>query len=130
MPPLRRGPGASGPYGIRRVEALADGRLVHRRDESAGPGDVGAALARAGADPMLAGVIEYGTGRTADIGRPGGGARAAPPRTTRDAWFVGYTRRLRGRGSWVGNDDNRAMDGVTGGTLPALIWRGRHAGGA
>jgi penicillin-binding protein 1A len=24
---------------------------------------------------------------------------------------------------WVGNDDNAPMDGVTGGTLPAKIWR-------
>jgi len=109
------------PYGIRRVEALADGRLVHRRDESAGPGDVARPWHVRELTAMLAGVIEYGTGRTADIGRPAAG-KSGTTQNNRDAWFVGYTADYV-VGVWVGNDDNRAMDGVTGGTLPALIWR-------
>ena len=35
--------------------------------------------------------------------------------------FVGYTGALV-VGVWVGNDDGRAMQRVTGGGLPAQIW--------
>ena len=40
----------------------------------------------------------------------------------RDAWFIGFTDDLVA-GVWVGNDDGRPMPGVTGGTLPAQIFR-------
>jgi hypothetical protein len=41
----------------------------------------------------------------------------------RDAWFIGYSPDLVA-GVWVGNDDFSPMKGVTGGALPAQIWRG------
>ena len=40
----------------------------------------------------------------------------------RDAVFVGYAGDLV-VGVWVGNDDNTSLNGVTGGGLPARIWR-------
>lgn len=40
----------------------------------------------------------------------------------RDAWFIGFTKDLV-VGVWVGNDDGTPMKGVTGGNLPAKIWR-------
>ena len=40
----------------------------------------------------------------------------------RDALFVGFTGDLV-VGVWVGNDDHSPMKGVTGGGLPAQIWR-------
>jgi penicillin-binding protein 1A len=40
----------------------------------------------------------------------------------RDAWFVGLAGDLA-VGVWLGNDDNTPMDGVTGGGLPAEVWR-------
>jgi membrane peptidoglycan carboxypeptidase len=40
----------------------------------------------------------------------------------RDAWFIGFTPDLV-VGVWVGNDDNAPMRAVTGGGLPAAIWR-------
>lgn len=40
----------------------------------------------------------------------------------RDAWFVGFNERLV-VGVWVGNDDGAPMNGVTGGSLPASIWK-------
>src|SRR5205085_2586307 len=39
----------------------------------------------------------------------------------RDAWFVGFTSDIVVCG-WVGNDDNKPMDQVTGGDVPARIW--------
>ncbi len=40
----------------------------------------------------------------------------------RDAWAIGYNHRYT-VGVWIGNLDQRAMDGVTGATGPALILR-------
>ena len=45
----------------------------------------------------------------------------------RDAWFIGYSGALV-VGVWVGNDDGSPMNRVTGGGLPAQIWKTFMAG--
>jgi penicillin-binding protein 1A len=40
----------------------------------------------------------------------------------RDAWFLGFTADYVA-GVWMGYDDNTPLSGVTGGGLPAEIWR-------
>lgn len=40
----------------------------------------------------------------------------------RDAWFVGFTPEYV-TGVWIGNDDDTPMNRVTGGAIPAEIWR-------
>ncbi|WP_417588013.1 transglycosylase domain-containing protein [Pararhodobacter oceanensis] len=74
---------------------------------------------------MMSQVIEapYGTGRRAAL--PDGREAAGKTGTTqgaRDAWFVGFTADYV-VGVWMGNDDNSPLSGVTGGGLPAEIWR-------
>ncbi|PDT10045.1 penicillin-binding protein [Rhizobium sp. J15] len=66
-------------------------------------------------------VVEHGTGRGADPGTFAAG-KTGTSQNNRDAWFVGFTETLV-VGVWVGNDDDAPMKGVTGGTLPAHIWR-------
>ncbi|CDN48593.1 Putative penicillin-binding protein pbpC/mrcB-like [Neorhizobium galegae bv. orientalis str. HAMBI 540] len=66
-------------------------------------------------------VVERGTGRDADPGTFAAG-KTGTSQNNRDAWFVGFTERLV-VGVWVGNDDDTPMKGVTGGSLPARIWR-------
>ena len=70
---------------------------------------------------MMQAVIEHGTGTKAQIGRPAAG-KTGTSQSWRDAWFVGFTPDWV-CGVWVGNDDGGAMDKVTGGDLPAEIWR-------
>src|ERR1700689_5437618 len=70
---------------------------------------------------LLTGVIDYGTGRAAAIGRPAAG-KTGTTQDFRDALFVGYTADLV-TGVWFGNDDNSPMKNVTGGTLPARTWK-------
>ena len=41
----------------------------------------------------------------------------------RDAWFVGFTEHDVTTGIWVGPNDDKTMNGVTGGSLPASIFR-------
>ncbi len=70
---------------------------------------------------MLVSVVNYGTGRAASIGRPAGG-KTGTSQDYRDAWFIGFTPQVV-TGVWVGNDDNTAMKKVTGGSIPARIWK-------
>lgn len=71
---------------------------------------------------MMFGVVDYGTGRKASLGdRPAAG-KTGTSSDWRDAWFVGYTGSLLA-GVWVGNDDNSPMRHVTGGSLPAQVWK-------
>jgi penicillin-binding protein 1A len=70
---------------------------------------------------MLQGVTAYGTGARANFGWPIAG-KTGTSQNWRDAWFVGFTPEFA-TGVWVGNDNGRPMRKVTGGELPALIWR-------
>lgn len=69
---------------------------------------------------MLRRVITEGTGRGSNIGKPMGG-KTGTTNENKDAWFIGYTPDLV-TGVFVGNDDNTST-GLTGGTLPARIWK-------
>jgi len=70
---------------------------------------------------MLANVINYGTGKRAQI--PGFAAgKTGTSQGNRDAWFVGFTNDLVAA-VWVGNDDDSPMKGVSGSNLPAEIWK-------
>lgn len=70
---------------------------------------------------MLRGVIDNGTGAAANIGRPAAG-KTGTTNDYKDAWFVGFTPDLVAS-VWVGYDSGEYLNGITGGTLPASIWR-------
>jgi hypothetical protein len=70
---------------------------------------------------MLRLTVAEGTGRHAQL--PGFAAgKTGTSQNHRDAWFIGFNEALI-VGVWVGNDDGSPMDEVTGGSLPALIWK-------
>lgn len=70
---------------------------------------------------MLQSVIIYGTGQRAMLDRPAAG-KTGTSSNYHDAWFMGYTADYV-TGVWVGNDNNAPMKRVTGGSIPAQIWR-------
>jgi penicillin-binding protein 1A len=79
------------------------------------------AAARAAMVELLNGVMREGTGKGARV--PGFlGGKTGTTQDNRDAWFIGFTPEMI-VGVWVGNDDNTPTKNVTGGDLPASIWR-------
>ncbi len=75
----------------------------------------------AGLQSMLSDVIRTGTGRAARLTRPAAG-KTGTSQDFRDAWFVGFSAELV-TGVWLGNDESKPMIKVTGGGLPARLWR-------
>ncbi|WP_120716237.1 transglycosylase domain-containing protein [Tsuneonella amylolytica] len=72
-------------------------------------------------ETLLRAAINRGTGRAASLSVPNFG-KTGTSQDYRDALFVGYAGDLV-VGVWVGNDDNTPLNGVTGGSVPARIWR-------
>jgi penicillin-binding protein 1A len=71
---------------------------------------------------MLHNAVENGTGRRARIDGFFVTGKTGTTNAYRDAWFMGYTGNFVG-GIWVGNDDYRPTQRMTGGSLPAMIWQ-------
>jgi penicillin-binding protein 1A len=71
---------------------------------------------------MMSRVVEEGTGARARLpGRQVAG-KTGTTSAARDAWFIGFSADYVA-GVWMGYDDNTPLTGVTGGGLPADIWR-------
>jgi len=79
---------------------------------------------------VLKGVVQRGTGKAADIGRPNGTAgKTGTTDDFADAWFVGFTPQLS-TAVWMGYSDSnsRSMTNIKGvakvygGTFPAATW--------
>jgi len=120
MVPFANGGEGVLPYAIAEIRERG-GRVLYRRDAS-GPRRVIAAGVAGEMNQMLAGVMRRGTGRAAQLGRPAAG-KTGTSQEHRDAWFVGWTPDLVA-GVWVGNDDGTPTRQVTGGALPARLWKG------
>jgi len=109
------------PYAISEIQDSA-GRPVYVRS-GGGPGRVIPRGFAGAMNGMLSNVIASpnGTGKNARLKRPSAG-KTGTSQGYRDAWFIGYTPDLIA-GVWMGNDNGRPMQSVTGGTLPARLWR-------
>ena len=70
---------------------------------------------------LMQNVVQHGTGRAAALDGFAAG-KTGTSQDYRDAWFIGFNDALV-VGVWVGNDDRAPMDRVTGGSLPAAIWK-------
>ena len=116
---LANGGNAILPYGVVEIRDGGDGLAYRRQGSGLGRAIGGREVALM--TEMLEAAIAEGTGRAAALDRPAGG-KTGTSQDFRDAWFIGFTADLVA-GVWVGNDDSAPMPGVTGGTLPARIWR-------
>ncbi len=71
---------------------------------------------------MMEKVVSEGTGQRAKLPDRQAAGKTGTTQAARDAWFVGFTADYVA-GVWMGYDDNTPLTGVTGGGLPAEIWR-------
>ena len=71
---------------------------------------------------MMEKVVSEGTGRRAQFDEWQIAGKTGTTQAARDAWFIGFTADYVA-GVWMGYDDNTPLTGVTGGGLPAEIWR-------
>jgi penicillin-binding protein 1A len=70
---------------------------------------------------MMTGVVRDGTGKNAYLPRPIAG-KTGTTSDYKDAWFIGFVPQLV-TGTWLGNDNNTPMNRMTGGWMPAMMWR-------
>lgn len=69
---------------------------------------------------MMEKVINQGTGHNARLPIFAAG-KTGTTQNYRDAWFIGWTNKYVAA-VWVGNDNDKPMNKVGGGNLPAEIW--------
>jgi len=115
-------PGGEGPVAIEQVKGSGVDDHNEKRTERVFPASVGET-----AQQLLAGVIQGGTGKAAQIGEFAAG-KTGTTENYGDAWFVGFNKELT-VAIWVGYADKlKPMmteyhgGPVAGGTYPAEIW--------
>ena len=107
------------PYGIVEVRT-ASGDVIWRHQPRS-PRRVITTQSADVMDDILRDVVTRGTGRAARLSVPVAG-KTGTSQSFRDALFIGYVEDTVSA-VWVGNDDSSPMKQVTGGGLPARIWR-------
>ena len=107
------------PYAIERVES-SRGTILYEA-KKARTSKVLNINTAATMTAIMKTVITNGTGRAANIGKPAAG-KTGTTDDCKDAYFIGFTPDVV-TGVWVGNDDNSRMGELTGGTVPARIWK-------
>ncbi|MEM6974064.1 MAG: PBP1A family penicillin-binding protein [Pseudomonadota bacterium] len=109
------------PYGIRSIRLRAEREPLMIGAEAQEPRAMTEQTALMLTEMMRA-VIEQGTGGRARLGGREAAGKTGTTQGARDAWFIGFTADYVA-GVWMGNDANTPLTGVTGGGLPAAIWR-------
>ncbi|WP_299025881.1 transglycosylase domain-containing protein [uncultured Sulfitobacter sp.] len=92
--------GTGGGIGERVIQESAAGQLIY----------------------MMEKVVSEGTGQRAQFGGRQLAGKTGTTSAAKDAWFIGFSADYVA-GVWMGYDDNTPLKGVTGGGLPAEIWR-------
>ncbi|UWQ80006.1 PBP1A family penicillin-binding protein [Leisingera sp. S132] len=109
------------PYGVTELKLVEDSEAL-----MGASGGIGERVIRPEAAQqlvwMMEKVIAGGTGQRAQIPGWQAAGKSGTTSAAKDAWFIGFTADYVA-GVWMGYDDNTPLSGVTGGGLPAEIWR-------
>jgi 1A family penicillin-binding protein len=112
---------ASTPYGVTEITLQGDDTPLLGKTGGAGNRVINEFAAQQ-LVYMMHQVVQTGTGRRANLGSRQAAGKTGTTQGGRDAWFIGFTADYVA-GVWMGYDDNSKLSGVTGGGLPAEIWR-------
>jgi penicillin-binding protein 1A len=108
------------PFSVRRI-VTRDGQVIYERSGD-GLGQAMSNRDLGSMNSMMRAVVTQGTAKKAQIPDFDIAGKTGTSQDYRDAWFVGYSSYLVA-GVWLGNDDNSPTKAVTGGSVPAAIWK-------
>jgi len=109
------------PYGLVELRLLGDNAPLMEQAGGIGERVITPQAAQA-LIYMMHQAVEGGSGRRARLDGREVAGKTGTTSAARDAWFLGFTGDYVA-GVWMGYDDNTPLTGVTGGGLPAEIWR-------
>jgi len=109
------------PFGLTELRLMGEDEPVMTRTSGIGERVIREPAARE-LTYMMSRVVEAGTGTRARLPGRAAAGKTGTTQAARDAWFLGFTADYVA-GVWMGYDDNTPLTGVTGGGLPAEIWR-------
>jgi len=118
---IARGGRAAEPWGLRALGLRGEDRALIRHEAGPARQVITPATARQ-LTWMMHQAVERGTGTRARLPGWQVAGKTGTTQAARDAWFIGFSAQWV-IGVWMGNDDNTPLTGVTGGGLPAEIWR-------
>jgi penicillin-binding protein 1A len=118
--PFANGGAPVQPHIVTRI-TTRDGALLYERSAD-GLGQVVSNYDLGAMNHMMRAVVTQGTGRSAQFGDFEIAGKTGTSQDYRDAWFVGYSAHYIA-GVWAGNDDNSPTRKMTGGSIPAAIWK-------
>ena len=108
------------PFGIRSVRGQSR-KLFEHKPVQVSQQDATLPWKRREMLDLLITTVDSGTGKAARMPSPVAG-KTGTTQDYRDAWFVGFTSDIV-VAIWLGNDDSSPTDRVSGGDMPARIWR-------
>jgi penicillin-binding protein 1A len=108
------------PYLVTRVDTQG-GQTLYNRTPPAQTRVIASRVVR-DMNAMMYEVVTSGTGTGARLAGHETAGKTGTTQDSKDAWFVGFTTDYVAA-VWVGNDNNKPTRGVTGGSLPAAIWK-------
>ncbi|SMH40971.1 transglycosylase domain-containing protein [Maritimibacter sp. HL-12] len=109
------------PYGLVDLRLLGDNAPLMEQAGGIGERVITPQAAQA-LTYMMNQAVESGSGQRARLDDREVAGKTGTTSAARDAWFLGFTADYVA-GVWMGYDDNTPLTGVTGGGLPAEIWR-------
>ncbi len=118
---ILNGGSAVRPYGIEQLRLLGEQEPLFGASSGIGDRVIPERSAKT-LTWMMTKVISEGTGGRARLDGWEVAGKTGTTQAARDAWFIGFTADYVA-GVWMGYDDNSPLRGVTGGGLPAEIWR-------
>lgn len=118
--PFANGGYVATPHIVRRIRTPG-GKILYKRRTTGRLRAVALPYVAAMNDMMSAAMVS-GTATRAALPDRAAAGKTGTTQNFRDAWFVGYTANYVA-GVWIGNDDGKPMKRVTGGSLPAAMWK-------